>query len=415
MFTRIVLFIFLLIFGFEAQSQISYHRFYETSLPPDTFFYHMNTVTTTGNVNALGTVRTADDNVHLVLTQHDVKGNLKYDKLIDLGQDTVDIVNIAHSSVTGSGDSILFIANAIINDEPKEILGKMALDGSGVEVKSIFGTELSDFNQNPLSTPFAANSDVILTSRARPTIDRLGSNFEVLWSRVYDFTNEDGDVIQNAILDLESSVDTTLFITGSTTEDNRFLAAELDSFGVQLWSNSYVLSSASTINAYEVAPLENGNVAIAGSYFQNGLENGFVTILDTSGTAILSTSVNISGADETAIQNIIVGEDSNLWFSGTYMVGDSLEYFTSSITTGGSENWTSIYNNTTAITDDFTTSLISNSTTGGATLIANSFLDNEETMVVMKHDDLGVAMCSDTLSLVLSDIEFVRDTVLTEV
>jgi len=418
MYLRIIAAFALSFIFYSGSSQDSYHRLYETNFnnpsgTGDTIFYHMSSTTQTGVVYAFGTKRSVDDehNLSLVFTKHDNKGDISWSREIDLGVDTVVLRSNGMMEFNGSGDSLLFTIDALIEGEAAEFFGRMDLSGNGAEIFAVKGTTLSGINNNPNVAPFINSSDLFVTSNGNPVISRLGMSSEVLWSNSYEFTNSGGNAIQRSIFDINPTLDSTIIITGITQALDTFMLAELDSNGVQVWAESYTFSvpGLTEIIPFEVVPLQGGNFAVAGQYNDVTSAKGFVAIVDTSGSVVLAQSLNLPDS-ETIIRNIIEGADGSLWLSGTYNDSDSIKYFTANMDVAGTINWTTVYGDELGILDAFTTSLLRVDATGGATLVGHGFIDDLQVLQVMKHDMTGKAFCSDSTSMITESIAVVEDT-----
>jgi len=430
-----VLFIFLMtISSLSLFAQDSYHRLYETNLgrdfdlQEDTIFYHMSSATVNGNVTAMGTTRILDDNITLIFTNHDTKGNVKWSTEIDLGLDTTDILNVGEMMFNEEKDSILFTIDAEINGEKKQLFGKTDAAGNNLEVRIVGGNEFATLGSIPKLTAFIQNSTLLVTQGDRPTISRLTANDDLLWSRTFEMGDDQGgDAEFSAINDLRMTADSTFVILGTSNGSSDFIVAELDSNGVQLWAESYTFSSfpdgfsiAQDVVPTEIYPLESGNTAIVGEFTVDfsSPSYGFVMVVDTSGEAIFTKAIdalNEDGQKRGSLRNVIQAEDGSIWMSGVYTsVSDSVRYFMTNIDEAGVQNWTTVYGEST--TDDplFTTSVFNVDATGGVTLVGHGFKNNLELMTVMKHTPDGLARCSDTMSVRMVDMTVEVDTLISD-
>ena len=112
MYSRIISTLVLSFICYIGLSQESYHRLYETSLNDptgmnDTIFYHMQSATVSGDVYAMGTKRVGDssadyEDLSIIFTKHNSKGNIDWSRELDLGIDTVKVLD------SGSVGSISF-------------------------------------------------------------------------------------------------------------------------------------------------------------------------------------------------------------------------------------------------------------------------------------------------------------------
>lgn len=287
-------------------SQISFHRLYETSLNDpinmvDTIFYHMNSTTLSGDVYAIGTKRVGDpldtiNDLSIIFTKLSDKGNIDWSKELDLGRDSVEITSICDFAFNGNQDSILFAIDVEINGERKEIFGRLANSGNDIDIRTVGGYSVLPIITLPHVIPFVNQSDILLTPALQPIISRIGIGDDLIWSRAYTFVNSEGDTTFHSFTDLNSTPDSTIIAVGSGfPSDNNFVVTELDSNGVQLWAESYSfsLNNLDLITPREVKPLNNGNFAIVGSYTLAGSieNNGFVTIVDSSGTVVMSKKI----------------------------------------------------------------------------------------------------------------------------
>jgi len=112
---------------------------------------------------------------------------------------------------------------------------------------------------------------------------------------------------------------------------------------------------------------------------------------------------------------VIQAEDGSIWMSGVYTsVSDSVRYFMTNIDEEGTQNWTTIYGEST--TDDplFTTSVFNVDATGGVTLAGHGWKNNLQLMSVMKHTPDGMARCSDTMSVRMIDMTVEVDTLVSD-
>lgn len=416
--SRIIASLLLSFVFYIGSSQVSYHRLYETSIDDpsgltDTIFHHMCSTTNSGDVYAMGTKRVGEEDLSIIFTKHSNKGDIDWSKELDLGQDTVEIQSIGNFKFNGALDSILFVIDVEINGERTEIFGRLDANGNEIDLKKVGGVVLSPVNFTPDVSPFVNQSDLLLTTSAEFTLSRLSQDEDVIWSRRYEFVNSDNDPAFSFVTDFTSTPDSTIVLTGSGDGvGGNFVAAELDSNGVQIWAESYdlTLTEDETIFPTEIKPLSDGSFVVVGSYFAGALQpnNGFVAHIDSSGSVLMAKKVNVT--DTTEIYNVIEAADGTLWLSGLYSSSDSSLFFTTNMNLDGTINWTSIYPEELANSSPYTTSLLNVQDTGGATLVGHGFIDDLPVMQVMKHDELGVAMCSDTIPIVLEDLVVVADT-----
>ena len=417
MYYRIIATLALSFIFYAGSSQIQYHRLYETSLNDqmgmmnDTTFYHMSSTTTTGDVYALGTKRVGNENLSLVFTKHNDKGNIDWQKELDLGQDTVLLLNNAKIEFNGAQDSLLFVVNVSIDGQSSSIFGKLDKAGNEIDLRRLGGLTFNPARNLPNVAPFINQSDILLTTGSKPTISRIGLSDDVMWSQAYEFTNTDGDMVLDQLTDIKSTPDSTIILTGITEASDDFIVAELDSNGVQLWAESYALDIAdlSQILPTEVIPLSNGNFAVIGDYIIDASSNSFISIIDTAGSIVLTKEI-VLDEDLVSVRNLVEAQDGTIWISGVYTSSDSIQYFTTNMNIEGSINWTTIYGEQESIYDYNTTSLLNVQATGGAILVGHGFLDDQAVLQVMKHDAAGETSCSDTTTTILEDLIITADT-----
>ncbi len=432
MYFRIIVTLALSFVFYVANSQVSYHRLYETTLNDpsgmnDTIFYHMSSTTISGDIYAMGTKRVGDsasdyEDLSVIFTSHDNKGNINWSRELDLGIDTIKILdsgNVGRFEFNGTQDSILFVLDVEINGQRSEIFGKLDAGGNQLDLRTVGGLIFSDDNGFPNVAPFINQSDLLLTTGEQPIISRIGLGNDLIWSRSYTFTNSNGDPLLDRITDMTTTEDSTIVITGkSDVVSTDFMVAELDSNGVQLWAESYTFPIADLENIVPEAikPLTNGNFAVAGRYLSGGdiSTNGFVSVIDTAGSILSANKIFIT-ENLTGISNLIEGDDGTLWMSGEYVMADTVEYFTTNMNLDGTINWTTIYPGQNAGFGPRATSLLNVQATGGATLVGHGFLDDLPVLRVMKHDVEGSAMCSDTITITLEDLMVTEDTLTTSV
>ncbi|MDF1697153.1 MAG: gliding motility-associated C-terminal domain-containing protein [Saprospiraceae bacterium] len=425
MYHRIIATLALTFIFYTGFGQEAYHRLYETNLNVpsttiDTLFYHMSSTTTEGDVFAMGTKRVGDEDLTIVFTKHDYKGNIKWSKELDLGQDSVEILSLGDYNFNGTQDSILFTINANINGDPAMIFGRLEGGGNLIDLRTVGGSNpLSDVSARSLTAPFFGQSDLLLRPSVLPTINRIGPADSLVWSRTYEFNNTDGDIVLDAVTDIKQSADSTFVITGTSNNGGEeFVVAKLDSNGVQLWAESYTFSVAGIENILpvEVRSLSDRNTAVVGTYGTGGSSvEGFVAVLDTAGGIIMAENIIVEG-NNTDLINFVEGDDGTLWISGIVTQNDSTLYFTTNMSLDGTINWTTFYNQEVSFTQPFTTTLLNVQSTGGATLVGHGFKDDTEVMHVMKHNAQGVITtdgvvpCSDTLTTTTIDLVMLSDT-----
>ena len=433
MYFRIIATLALSFVFYIGSSQVKYHRLYETTLNDqsgmnDTIFFHMSSTTISGDVYAMGTKRAGDlvmgyEDLSIIFTKHDDKGNIDWSKELDLGQDTVKFLgvgSVGDFAFNGAQDSILFTIEVEINGERSELFGKLDAGGNEIDLKTVGGLPFSVSSGSPKVTPFINQSDLLVTSGIQPTISRIGLGDDLIWSRSYEFINTSGDSSISFITDITTTVDSTIVVSGfGEGLGGEFVVAELDSNGLQLWAESYTFDVNNLINIYPtaVAPLSDGSFAVAGYYSASPviLENGFISIIDSAGTILLSKKLYIS-ENSTTISNLIEGADGTLWMSGIANIVDSTRYFTTNINLDGTVNWTTIYPEQEAgFGPSATTSLLGVQSSGGATLVGHGMLDDLPVMQVMKHDAAGETSCSDTIPIILEDLIVVDDTLTSSV
>ncbi len=410
----IFLFSFITFVGFGQKDQ--HHRTYESS-QNDTIFNHMESTTTNGEVISIGFRQFETEKQTLVLATFDEKGNISWQKEIDFGRDTTTLVGLAKIDLNSVGDSILFTCSASINGDLTEIFGRCDKAGANCVVKSIQGGDTpTDF---PNVAAFIDSTEILLKSGDRPTISRIGLDDDLLWSRTYDFIDNQGDTVQTQITDIVGTIDTTIVLAddGGT---GSFFMAELDSNGVQLWAENYTFLEFAMIDPHprQVIKLNNMSTAVVGQY-GNGIadQKGFVMVVDTFGEPIFTKQVFIDG-NTTDMKNILQTADGSIWMSGVYMENDSSYYFTTNMTTDGIVNWTTVYPGVVVgnedITPDFTS--LRPVDMSGAFLAGHAIDDAGLTMLnVMKHNTTGATPCSGIDTVTLVDIPVATDTLITEV
>ena len=319
MYLRIIAAFALSFIFYVGSSQESYHRLYETTLndqmgTTDTIFFHMNSTTTSGNVYAMGTKRTGEnagdyEDLTIIFTQHDQKGDIAWSRELDLGQDSVTIVSLGNIEFNGSQDSLLFTIEVEINDNRTQIFGRMDPSGNNLDLRTVGGNELAANVTTPDLAPFVNQSNLLLTPGTDPTISRIvGAGDALLWSRSYQFLDSSGDEALSMITDITTTSDTTIILCGfGDGLGEEFVVAELDSNGVQLWAESYTFSENGLINIFptEIKPLSDGNLVVVGDYAESPVPNtnGFVAVIDTSGNILMSKKIYVT-ENSTEIGNV---------------------------------------------------------------------------------------------------------------
>lgn len=428
MHARILITFLLSTISFLGISQEFFQRLYFTSMENDTVFYHMSSTTINGEVTALGTTRINDENLNLVITNHDGKGNINWSQEIDLGRDTVTILGNGMIDFNEATDSLLFTIEAEINGEPKQLYGKMTADGATPTIKIVGGNEFATLGKLPKITRFFGNTHLLVTPGTRPTISRIGVGDDLLWSRTYEYKDSDDNNVENNITDLKMTPDSTIAVLQTNSDNQSFSVSELDSNGVQIWAESYVISDlpdgfviTQNITPTELYPLENGNFAIVGEFQVDFSEPtfGFVMVVDTAGVTQFAKAVTVNSVSigtRASIRNVVQAEDGSIWVSGLYDSSpDTINYFTSNLDMQGNQNWTTHYGDQAGDDDLFTTDLFNVEETGGALLVCHGVLDDNKVLFAIKHNAEGSAMCSDTMSIDYFDITATEDTLTTEV
>jgi hypothetical protein len=391
-----------------------HHRTYETTT--DTIFNHMESTTSTGDVISIGFRQFENDQQTLILATLDAKGNINWQKEIDFGRDTTTLVGLAKIDLNSTQDSILFTCLADINGNRKEIFGKCDKAGGACVVRTIEGGD--DSEDYPNIAAFIDSTEILLKSGKRPTIARIGLGDDLIWSRIYNFIDGAGDTVQSQVTDILGTIDSTILLADNSSEGN-FLLAELDSNGVQLWAENYAFQVPGMTDPFphQVIKLNNMSSAVVGRYGTNNADdNGFVMVVDTFGTPILTRQVLVDG-NPTDMKNVLQTEDGSLWMSGVYMENDSSYYFTTNMTIDGIINWTTIYPGVLVGNEDTTADFTSLRAVemGGAFLAGHALDDAGLTMLnVMKHNEMGETPCSDTISVSLVDISVTTDTLFSE-
>jgi hypothetical protein len=391
-----------------------HHRTYETTT--DTIFNHMESTTSTGDVISIGFRQFENDQQTLILATLDAKGNINWQKEIDFGRDTTTLVGLAKIDLNSTQDSILFTCLADINGNRKEIFGKCDKAGGACVVRTIEGGD--DSEDYPNIAAFIDSTEILLKSGKRPTIARIGLGDDLIWSRIYNFIDGAGDTVQSQVTDILGTIDSTILLADNSSEGN-FLLAELDSNGVQLWAENYAFQVPGMTDPFphQVIKLNNMSSAVVGRYGTNNADdNGFVMVVDTFGTPILTRQVLVDG-NPTDMKNVLQTEDGSLWMSGAYMENDSSYYFTTNMTIDGIINWTTIYPGVLVGNEDTTADFTSLRAVemGGAFLAGHALDDAGLTMLnVMKHNEMGETPCSDTISVSLVDISVTTDTLFSE-
>lgn len=428
MYLRIIAAFALSFVFYVASGQEAYHRLYETTIDDptgmtDTIFYHHCSATISGDVMAMGTKRVINsdmstEDLTVIITKHDHKGNVSWSKELDFGQDTVKIVGIGKIEYNGAKDSILFTIDVEINDELTQLFGRFDNGGNDLDLRAVRGYEATPNLTGAELSAFVNNSDLLYTPTPtnRAIISRIGFEDELLWSRNYDFNNSADESKLDFIADMETTKDTTIVITGlGTGTVGEFVLAELDSNGVQLWAEAYTFTGTDlgAIFPMEVAPLANGDLAVAGFYLNSTLQesNGFVAIVDTAGSVVMAQKL-YNSENTTSITNLREGADGTLWITGMYTneAQDTILYYTSNLNIDGTENWTSIYPEEVTNSDPFITSLLNVDATGGTTFVGHGFIDDLAVMRVIRHDAAGSALCSVNGTLMIEPLTMAEDT-----
>jgi len=428
MYYRILATLALSFVFYVGSSQISYHRLYETTLDDtlginDTIFYHMASTTLSGDVYAMGTKRLADltdiDDLSIIFTKHNDKGNIDWSKELDLGRDSVEIKSICDFQFNGAQDSILFVIDVEINGERKEIFGRLEKSGNEIDLHSVEGFQVFSGLTRPNVVPFINQSDLLMTPASQPIISRIGLGDDLMWSNSYEFVNSEGDSILNYFSDINSTPDSTIVALGlGRNIGEEFVVAELDSNGVQIWAESYTfpINNLRNIAPIEAIPLVNGDFAVIGEYFLMGSfeSNAFITVIDSSGSVLMSKKL-IVAENSTNLLNILQGADGTLWMTGIAAVNDTSTYFTTNMDLDGLINWTTFYHDQEPGLSAYSTSLIPVQATGGATFVGHGFKDDLAVMQVMKHDAEGKTPCSDTTTTIVEDLMITADTLFSQV
>jgi len=413
-------------------SQENYHRYYETSLGrnfdlnEDTVFYHMNSDVRSDNVTIFGTTRFLEDNLTLVFSGHDKKGEVQWDREIDLGQDTVTIIGVGEIGFNETEDTLLFTINTEINGDPKQLYGKLSVNGQNLNLMTVGGNQFATLGAEPRLTAFFNNTNLLVTPGDRPTISRVDALNSVVWSRTYQFNDEDGNNVEENIIDITSATDTTFYVLGAHDDADNFLVSKMDSNGVQLWAEAYDASNFSQgalekVTPTEIIALENGNVAVVGEALLSfgDIRYGFLSVMDTVGTVLLSKIVaansDVTTEIKSSLRNIIVGSDDAFWMTGVYTENDSIRYFLTNVSQSGEQNWTTRYGEVTSDDPLSTTSLHPIDGTGGAIFAGHAFKNNIRILNVMKHNSSGATPCSDTMSVMIQDFNLMADTLTTSV
>ena len=433
MYQRIIATFALSFIFFSAFSQISYHRLYETSLNDpagmnDTIFFHMQSTTTSGDVYAMGTKRVGDsagdyEDLSVIFTKHDNKGNIDWSNELDFGNDTISIVeDLSNASFdfNSTQDSILFSIAVEINGERTDLFGRLETDGSQIQLWRVGGLVYSSDHDSPNTAAFINGTDLLNTTAEQPIITRLGGGDSLVWSRAYTFNNSNDDSLLDRILDMETSPDSTIVIAGkSDLVSDDFMVAKLDTNGVQLWAESFNLDVNNVLNVIpaSIVPLASGDVAVTGTYITSVPfgSNGFVSIIDTTGTPTLTRKIYVE-ENLSSIVQMTLGSDGNLWIAGQYAASaDTVSHFTTNMSADGTINWTTIYPEQLAGVGAGVTSMLNVESTGGVTLVGHGFIDDLPVMSVMKHDVDGTTPCSDTLTAVIEDLAIISDTLTSDV
>jgi len=434
MFYRILATLTLSFVFYAGIGQLSFHRIYETGLGSaagvDTFFHHMSSTTLSGGVFAMGTKRTGNEldefeDLSLIFTRHDNKGNALWSKELDLGVDSIQFLGIGSAgslSFNGAGDSLLFTIPVVIDGARAQLLGRMDQQGEGLVLQRVGGLPFNPVIGRPLVKPLYDSTDVLLTYGLKPTLSRIGLGSDLIWSRSYDFLDTDGDNQLAFITDLSVTADSSIFLVGAgAVSPTDIVVAELDSNGVQIWAErfSFNLPNLNTILPTSVEPLSNGNFAVAGILTTNSAtSSGFVSIIDTAGSPVWVRELTIpvqSGDQSVNIYNLLEAVDGTLWISGSYFTEGAPQYFTTNIDFAGMVNWTSIYPGDASGLFFNSTSLLPVQDTGGASLISNGIKDDVPVMQVIRHEPNGTTTCSDTITTLLTEVTVAADTLVSQV
>lgn len=394
-------------------AQGGFQRTYQTAAG-DTIFNMQDATSTVGQVVTIGFRQFEEDRQALVIATLDMKGNIKWQTQLDMGRDTAIIGDVARITFDSDQDSLLFSFSAEINGEVKELFGRMTSGGSGTSIKSIDGAP-GDPNYISGVAALFGSTDLILRSGEQPTLARIGSGDELIWSQRFRMNDDAGTEQQTGINYIAGTADSTILLC-DLGPLQRGIVAELDSNGTQIWAESYGFAGISATDVYpsEAINLNNKMHAVVGYYASLPMDtNGFVMILDTLGQPILATRVQIGG-NPTIVSNVIQQTDGSLWISGTYSTVDSVQYFTANMTTDGIANWATTYPAIIAPSDPLTNALFAVDATTGAALVGKKITDNMPELNVMVHNNLGETApdCAIANLLELTTLTTVADTII---
>lgn len=353
---------------------------------------------TTGNIYVTGRSRNVDYDYSTVC--YNASGVQQWATVYDNGVGDNRATNIGMDSagnlyVTGQSD----VGTAAINYD----ITTIKYNSVGVQqwIKTYSGSALNDdiptaFYVSPAGNVLIAGS-VDTNASATITNDYVTLKYNALgtiqWSQLYTNSATSNDIPKGIIEDAAGNV----IVTGSTETipQKNGITIKYNTNGVSQWTNTFNESGDNTDRATAMAMDTAGNLFIAGSVVEYGLDKNFaLQKIDTAGnTAWIRTINGTSVGSSDSAQAVAVDNVGNVYVAGyTHNKGTSSDFTVAKYDTNGNQLWVTTYDYITETDRALAIALDSSNNvyvTGRSDRDASNLISNDD-IVTIKYTSTGV-------------------------
>lgn len=295
--------------------------FGETAVPDREVGYAITSLPDNGFVMA-GTKEDANGANDIWLVKGDAQGNSIWEKTYSISDESFDTEQVGSVELDIAGNIIVFAATD--NSDPRYRLLKFTPIGDLVFDKQVFIGDYTPEHFHAIPLPdggFAACvTQDVFTSNSIPTIIRLNSNGDVLWTKVYS---------GEGVHDLAALPDGSLLATGYA--NSKPWIFKTDANGNLLWDKTYNVANFGVLNSIRVS--SDGSLFAAGGSSNADETEINALVIKTNGTGDLTWLSEFSKGDDSFwLANTVLPDASGgACFFGIFLAPPANTDFFSSI------------------------------------------------------------------------------------